>query len=562
MTNIKSRYLGAGSGVPLTRRRLLRGATVGAAAGGLLLAGCGRGRGGSPAAKTSDSGSQAKPKPGGVLNLRIFTDFFDFDMSYSGKSTPNANAATLAYDTLLGFQQGPGQAYDQMVLTPRLAERWEVSPDATTFTFHLRKGVKVANLPPVSGREFTSADVKWNLEYNSRSGQFKDKKLPEPNFGWMLEGLDSIQTPDPYTAVVRFAKPFAPFLNYTYTYALVMAPHEIVDQYGNLKDHMVGTGPYQLESASSQKGTRWVFKKNPDYWEAGKPYLDEIRYLVVSDDSAAYTAFQAKQLDLISLIDPKAAQDIQRNNPEAVTQASVDPVPDNLYMSVRRPPFNDERLRRAVSLGIDRDEFDKVLADGKGGWALSFAFPDSWTQAEVKQILKYDPQQASRLVADAGFPNGLAVDFMFRAGANQTAAQLLQAQLKKVGINVSIKPVDKAAGAERLYKGDFSMIELYENTYADPDSVLYGQNYSTSSADWIGVTDPKLDQLIDTQRREADAGKRREAVRAASRYIADNALSLALWRRAQYEFWQPYLKGYASHWQQNNFNAPNIWLEK
>jgi len=522
------------------------------------MAACG-GRGGS---KPAGQAAQAQPKPGGTLNLRIFTDFFDFDMSLAGKSTPNPNSASLAYDTLLGFQQGPGLAYDQMVLTPRLAERWEVSPDATTFTFHLRKGVKFANLPPVNGREFTSDDVKWNLEYYSRTGQFKDKKLPEANFAWMLEGLDSVQTPDPYTTVVKFGQPFAPFLSYTYTYALVMAPHEIFDQYGNLQDHMIGTGPYQLDVADSQKGTRWVFKHNPGYWESGKPHLDQIRYLVVTDDSAAYTAFQAKELDLISLIDPKAAQNIQSGSPAASTQASVDPVPDNLYMSVRRPPFNDERLRRTVSLAIDRDEFDRVLADGKGGWALSFAFPDSWSQTEAKQILKYDPQQATQLVAAAGYSNGLAVDLLLRDGGSQTAAQLVQAQLKKVGINVSIKPVDKAGGSQRLYKGDFTMIELYENTYADPDSVLYGQNYSTSSADWIGVNDPKLDELIDAQRREADPAKRRDAVRAASRYIADHALSLALWRRLQYTFWQPSLKGYAPHWQQNNFNAPDIWVEK
>jgi peptide/nickel transport system substrate-binding protein len=540
------------------RRGFIRGTAAGAALGSLALAGCGT-RGARP---SSASGASAQPKSGGSLNLRIFTDFFDFDMTYAGKSTPNANAATLAYDTLLGFQQGPGQAYDHMQLTPRLAEKWEVSPDATTFTFHLRKGAKFASLPPVNGREFTSDDVKWNLEYYSRSGQFKDKKLPEANFAWMLEGLDSVQTPDLYTAVVRFKQPFAPFLNYTYTYALVMAPHEIFDQYGDLKDHLVGTGPYQLSAVDTQKGTRWVFKRNPAYWQSGRPYLDEIRYLVISDDSAAYAAFQGKQLDLVNLTDPKAAQAIAANSPAALTQASVDPVPDNLYMSVRRPPFNDERLRRAVSFAIDRDEFDKTLAEGKGGWALSFAFPDSWTQAEARQILKYDPQQAAQLVPAAGFANGLNVELLLRDGGNKTAAQLIQAQLKKVGINVDIKPVDKASGSQRLYKGDFTMIELYENTYADPDSVLYGQNYSTSSADWIGVTDPALDKLIDAQRREADPAKRRDAVRAASRYIADHALSLALWRRVQYEFWQPSLKGYASHWQQNDFNAPNIWLDR
>ena len=279
---------------------------------GLLLAAACSAPSASPSGGAA-SGS-TDPKPGGSLALRITGDPFDWDLSYVGKSIPNGDSQPFIYNSLLGYKTGPGLKHAELVLRPELAETWAVSPDGSTFTFNLRKGVKFAPKEPVNGRELTAADVKWSYEYWSRSGQFKDKKLPTGQFGWMYEGLKAVDTPDDHTVVVRFSEPFAPFLNYAASDYNPVVAHEIYDRDGHMKNTAVGTGAFQLDETASQKGSRWVFKKHPSYWEPGRPYLDEVRLLVIPDDSTALAAFKTRQVDMLGVstrLSTQQAQDIR-----------------------------------------------------------------------------------------------------------------------------------------------------------------------------------------------------------------------------------------------------------
>jgi peptide/nickel transport system substrate-binding protein len=540
----------------LNRRRLISASL--AASASLYLAACGKSR---TTGSTSSSQAPAQPKNGGILSTPLKTDFFDFDASGNGKSVPNPSAYMLACDTVVGFQQGPDTPFGTNAVTPNLAERWE-QPDPTVYTFHVRKGVKWANIAPVNGRAFTSADIKWTYEYHSRTGSLASAKLPPANFDSMFEGMQSIETPDDSTVVVKFAKPFAPFLNYNFTYALPVYAHEIYDQYGKFSDQLAGTGPYQLDTAQSQHGTRWTFRKNPDYWQQGRPYLDEIHYLVLQDDSSRYSAYETGQLQLLRAVDDvQAATTVKRATPKAVVQDSIDPQAQGLYISQKKPPFTDVRLRRALSLALDRDEFIHTFAGGSGGWAMSDSLPDLWTDQEARQILKYDPAQAKQLLSDAGYANGLDVELTLMQGtAPHAAMELLQAQFKKANINMTIKPVDKATGSTLLHSGNFALLPTVQIIFADLDSRLYGNYYSTSPSNYIGIKDPQLDQLIEAQRRETDTAKRRDALRAVTRYMNENAVSLALYPRPTTTLWWPSLKGYGDNWQQQNLNASAIWL--
>ncbi len=540
---------------------------VGAMAASLALAACTPAA--QPAGGPAPQGGGDQPTLGGVLNARVFTDFFDFDPSYDGKSSPNTNAYNLVEDTLLRFKTGPGVDFGAQVATTGLAESWEVSPDAKTITLHLRKGVKFAKVAPVNGRGFTSQDVKWNLEYYARSGQFKDKKLPVNQFDWMYEGLTSVDTPDPYTAVVRFSKPFVPFVNYMATEVMTMGAREVYEEDGSLQKRMAGTGPFIHDEASTQRGSRWVFKKNPDYWEPGKPYLDEIRYLVLPDDPTTVAAFRTKQVDVLSdgqSVTARNADEVRKSMPQATVQQAINPAPLHLYLSAKHFPFNDLRLRKAVDLAIDRDEFVKVMSNGQGGWGMPGAFSDTWTQDEIKTILKYDPAQAKKLMAEAGYPNGFDTKFLIRGndGGEQlrTQAQLLQAQLKKVGINMTLDiTADKAAGAKRLYAGDFDLIALNKALYGDVDSFLYATYHSTSAANYSFVADPEVDKLIEAQRAEVNPTKRLEVVRQVSRRLAETGDAVVIYREAYYTAWQQWVKGYYPLWRGVRQPA-DLWIDK
>src|SRR5487761_1373332 len=158
------------AGRNLTRRRLLGSGVAGAA---LALAACGRA--GQSASKQQASNSVGKPRVGGKLSGTVTSDPSGWDLTYS-KTPPLDHGCALAYEGLLGAKHGPNVNYEDLVIQPELATKWE-TPDAQTYTFHLRQGVKFANLPPVNGRELTSADIKWSCEYNSRTGELAGKKL-------------------------------------------------------------------------------------------------------------------------------------------------------------------------------------------------------------------------------------------------------------------------------------------------------------------------------------------------------------------------------------------------
>ena len=208
---------------PSSRRRFLSSSLL---TGIGLTAACAKRNSSQPAqGRTGAPGQPSKPHYGGQLSLRLPNDIDDFDVTYSGQVSAIAEFS-LAYNRLLGFKSGPDVKYQDALVGAELADQWEV-PDAQTFIFHLRRGAKFASLPPVNGRELTSADVKFSYEYASRTGQFNGKNLPRGQYKWMLEGLGSVETADPYTATVRFQKPFVPFLDYVCHPDLSILPHEM-----------------------------------------------------------------------------------------------------------------------------------------------------------------------------------------------------------------------------------------------------------------------------------------------------------------------------------------------
>ncbi len=543
-----------------------------AAAAALASVACGAPQQAAPSAGMGGEPAQAgTPKPGGVLNVRWSEDPWDFDMTYTGQSTVNSDSMKLAYNSLLTFKVGPDVRFDEFIVQPALAESWEVSPDARTYTFHLRKGVKWANLPPLNGREFTSADVKWSYEYFSRTGQFKDKKLPQSQVDWMFEGMEAVETPDSYTAIVRFKEPMAPFLNYAATGTNPITPHEIYDADGDLKSRIVGTGPFQLDTAASQKGTRWVFKKNPDYWDTGKPYIDEVRQLLIKDDSAAYAAFQTKQIDHLSDVsDPVTAQTIANNNPQA---QKYEFLYSGLYllMQTKKAPVSDPQVRRAISMALDRDEYIKTMAGGKGAWSLAGEGPlsDLFTQEEIKSITKQDVEGARKLLADAGYPNGVTVEMHVptdRGDKQIKQSELIQAMLKRAGITMNLKTMPYSDVSAKRKAHDFMMDYFSEFPRPDIDAVIYSTFYPGAKSNYTEVDDPRLTQLLLAQRQQPDPTKRREILREAVRYIAENALGTSIARDTRYAYAQPYVKNFAPHMDRgiSNYAAAAIgsWLDK
>jgi peptide/nickel transport system substrate-binding protein len=548
----------------LGRRRLLT--ATGAAGAAVALAACGSRQGGnSSAPQQTQASAGGSPRRGGIANISVPADPFDWDPTYVGPGLPNPYGFVMAYNSIIGYKVSPGMKYDDLTLQPELAESYEV-PDAQTFIFHLRKGVNFANVAPVNGRALTPADVKFSFEYTARAGAFS--KLPQSQYDYFFEGMSGVETPDASTATVRFSKPFVPFLNYAASRWVPIYPHEIYDQDGHFKDKIAGTGPFQLDIASSQRGTKWVWKKNPAYWDNGKPYLDEIHWLVLKDDAAQNTALQTKQIDLLfANVDSGRVETLTKAVPSLVKYEYQDPAPMHLYMNLKDKALNDPRVRQAIALTINRDEFLKTLYGGKGGWPMAGAFPDTYSQDEIKQLLKYDPTQAKQLMTAAGYPNGVDLQFNYPGNAYGqeyiTQMQLLQSQLKAIGVNLQFNSLDKDDESTRKKQHNFTITDTSKSLQGDVDSYLYAAFYPGNRANYTSVDDPQLTPLLEAQRKETDPAKRRDIVRQAVKRInTEMYWAEGVYLPVRYQLWQPRLKNYQPYFGANTLPVLNdAWVD-
>jgi peptide/nickel transport system substrate-binding protein len=548
----------------MNRRQVI---TAGAATA-LISAGCGPRRG----VNSSAPAKSIQPKIGGDYNAAISSDPANFDPTGKPLQLENASFLEAAYDALLAAKLGPDVKYNELIIQPSLADKWEI-PDPQTYTFHLRPGVKFHDIPPVNGRTFTSADAKWSVEYQARIDQFKGsqyggKTLPPSLNDSYYTGIDRIDTPDAGTVVVHFSAPFAPFLNYMALPRSSLLAHEVFDKDGHFMNTLVGTGPWQLDIAASKPGTRWLMRRNPNYFQPGHPYIYRLNYLVLSDEATNIAGFKTRQVDLLNqlFVTPATAPQIQKDNPDAVMYQYDNTSGGLLFENVRKAPLNDIRVRRAISLSIDREAYSKTFYAGKGAAAVVGAGPGFFNPQEVAQFTKYDPAQAKQLVAQAGYPNGVDIEMHFPGtdrGQNYIAViQWVQSQLKQANINVRLESFDSATFGKRQRSGDFQLDFEAKPVVGDIDGYVYYNWYSKSVGNFGGVDDPKLDALLDGQRAELDSNKRAAILRQIAQYINDQAFYTAFSYGVGWYFWNPVLKNFSPNVARQAPPVNEAWVDR
>jgi peptide/nickel transport system substrate-binding protein len=412
----------------MTRRQLLIRASVfgfSATAAGSLLAACG-GSSNSPAASASASGVPA-PVMGGTLTGVIPPSITELD-------------PVTIYDQggivlISQFCEYLIDLDNKNALKPKLAESWSPNQDASVWTFKLRQGVKFND-----GSPFEAADVVASIE-----------RLVAPKSGSAaLAALAGILSPggtkavDTYTVAFNLDKPFAdfPYLVCASSYNTVMLPR---NYQGNFVKNPVGTGPWMLkEYVSKQKCTA---VKNPTYW--GKdasgnqlPYLDQVNWVLVQDESAANLQLQSGAIDFQQQTVFQGSQALF-----ADPNLRVDIYPGTgireVAFNVAKTPWQDKNLRQAVAYCLDREAINKALYDGRSNvgydtfWEPS-VFPGSPTPPPRAQ----DYTKAKQLLSDAGKTNGLDITLtVAKYLENPQFAQLIQAQCKPAGINVTINQI-------------------------------------------------------------------------------------------------------------------------
>ncbi len=491
---------------------------------------------------------------------------FDPDLTLAFKTN---TTLSFVYNKLVRHKIGPGVTPGTFAVEPDLAERWE-APDDTSYVFYLRKGVRWQNKPPVNGRELTAEDVKFTLD------RFLSEKGNPLRF--VLDPVDRVEVVDRYTVRFRLKEPFVWLVDVLASPAgpgWIIA-WEMVDKYGDLKkaETAIGTGPFMLERY--EPNVKTVFRRNPDYFRAGLPWVDGVDWLVMEDEAAGLAAYRTGQLDAgpnhwWSLRQPDVAA-VKKSRPKLIYQDFLSNVTHGIYMRTDKPPFNDVRVRRAISHAIDRPAvIESVFLKGEPTPAISRGLPE-WSPridelGSGAKYYRYDPKEARRLLAEAGFPQGLKTLLNSTAGYGSDfidAVQLIQRQLKESGIEAELKLQEFGAHVSTTFVGKFEGLAMDPFSIAwQPHETLYGMYMPEQPRNSSHVNDPKLTAMLKEQMRTQDLAARKKLIFDIQRYAADQQYYVYLYCVGFTACWQPYVKNYAPNPSFDYGNrAAALWLDR
>lgn len=443
--------------------------------------------------------SAGPAKRGGTL-VKATLDFSHLDPTAPGGAI-NETAPQL-YNTLLSFR---GCFFEDTFLNPDLARAWTASPDGLTWTLHLRDDVKWHDKPPVNARPFTSADVAWTVQYQLAGGLGHD----------FWAGADKHEEPDAHTIVLSLKAPDAEFLSKVGAYTNLMLPHEVQEKYGDFKTLAIGTGGFMLKDFKQNQEVQT--ERNPSYQINGidgksLPYLDTVRAIHFGDAAAEVAAVRAGTLDMsnyrgFSKVDADA---VRQANPKLQIFQQVQYAIEGLWFDARRAPWSDVRVRKAMSMAINRDD---LITANQGGVTYSGFLPRgltdfAWSLDTLKQKFKADPEQAKALLAQAGYkPGGLKVT-LTSAEIHRTNVQIAQQQLKAVGVDATIS-FGNESSTLLLQKGNWDFAWLVQGGGTFPGSWVDVVRSATKN-NRTRLVDPKIDELADAQAQELDPTKRKQ----------------------------------------------------
>lgn len=547
----------------LDRRRFLAGA---AGAGAALLVGTGVGRrtprwrGSGRVAPAIGPGVERLGYGGPQTNNSLNVAWPVAPPGLDPQATPSSattSFACAAMSNLLRFRLDTDpQVSFQHRIEPDLAARWE-SPDGMTWIFHLRTDASFMPIPPVNGHAVESEDVRASFTRAAGDAQSQRRGVA-PMFNASV-----IDTPDRQTAIFRLPRPYAPILSFLASVpeGFILPREALAGTYDPGKQ-MIGSGPFYLNSYLP--GVAVVLGRSGGYFEQGLPYLDRVRQAVFSTDDEQVAQFTAGSLDMIR-VGQGAMSTAVATNPAAQVTAAISDANDAIFVQLGDPrsPFQDIRLRRAVSESIDRSAIGLVLYDAE--YDLPFAVnltigPSAlhWDDldAGLQRLYTYDPADAALLLRASGY-EGSAVRLAYPKGAFgpefDAMAQMIAVMLSALNWTVTLTPIDYVndylGGGSGYRYGNIPtdmMLLGRIHPYTNVDQCLFDVYSRRSPGNVEHVQDPAFEAQLDQARVLFDVVQMRPGYLDIQRYLADKAYAVGgLPVGYSYTIVQPYVQGWA-----------------
>ncbi len=525
-------------------------------------------------------------KYGGVFKMNETEDFKSLYPLNVTMALEN-RIANQIYEGLLKFDQ------EDLSILPSLAEKWEINEDATSFTFHIRKGVKFHDnncFEGGKGREVKASDFKYCFDRivvsdpnNQMYWLFKDKVVGANEYHESVNnkkplegGISGVKVIDDYTLQINLNYSYAGLLNLMAHNASYVYPKEAVDEYGvEMRVNCVGTGPFRVKKIKESETV--ILDRNPDYWDSDEfgnqlPYLDGLKFSFNKEKKAELLEFKKGNLDMVFRLPLEMIGDVVGELEDAKKGANkpyimqVVPALSVYYLGFQHKlePFNNVDVRRAFNYAIDRESIVTYTLQGEGRPAIHGIVPPfkGYDYENVKGY-QFDPNKAKEHMAKAGYPNGKGfpqITLQINPGGgdrNIQIAEVVQKMLNtNLGINIKIEQMQFAQHLENLETGKATFWRAgWLADYPDPEiflTLLYGGHVpkELSTKAYINAMrfqNAKFDSLLNTALREVDDAKRMELFRLADQAEVDEAAIMPIFYDENTRLIQVYVKNFPSN---------------
>ena len=506
------------------------------------------------------------PQYGGTLTYATSGANWNFDPYYGWTDPQNTGVVEKLAVGNWGVSRDQwdlksGHPIPVSALTGRLAESWEM-PDDKTMIFHIRQGVRWHDKPPMNGRELTAQDVEFTFHRMLGLGDFAEDG-PTPFGGAaLLKGIpfESITATDDATVVMALKEPYlSAFHIITLNYFVYIMPPEVVRQYGDVRDwrNMVGTGPFLLTDVV--EGSSITRTRNPDYWGHDEkypqnqlPYIGKLEWLIIPEEATLMSALRSGKIDLRgfsggAIFSLDAVASLRETHPGIVLHKQWFRSNQAFATNVRKPPFDDLRVRKALQMALDLETISETYFKGEAdptpqgmigvqGYYVPF---EEWPE-EIKEGYRYDPEGAQQLLAEAGYPDGFTTRLrVYEAVGKGGYTEIAAAYWAEIGIELEIDSFKDFAHYHedvfaRTYEGIMGAIA---GTAYDPSmSVTWYRSdaqWNRPAAQWS-----ELDALVDAALAAQTVEEYQRLVKEADMYSIEQ----------HWQIWGPKAPWYFAHW--------------
>jgi ABC-type transport system substrate-binding protein len=549
----------------------------------IVLSSCGGG--GNNDNKSTES-AEGGVKYGGVFKMNETEDF---------KSLYPLNV-TMALEQRIVNQVFQGLVkldQENLQVIPSLAESWEVNEDATSYTFHIRKGIKFHDntcFEGGKGREVTAADFKYCFDRicvsdpsNQMYWLFKDRVTGANEYHQSVinkapleGGASGVKVIDDYTIQIDLDYSFAGFLNIVSHAALWVYPKEAVETYADeLRINAIGTGPFRVKKIKESETV--ILEKNPDYWEKDEygnqlPYLDGIKFSFIKEKKSELLEFKKGNLDMVYRLPLEMIKDVVGELEDAKKGGNKPFVMQNVSaMSVfylgfqhKLAPFDNVEVRRAFNYAIDRESIVTYTLQGEGRAGLNGIVPPfkGYDYENVKGY-QYSPEKAMEHMKLAGYENGKGfpeVTLQINPGGGDRNVQIAEVVQKMLGENLNIKVnIDQMQFAQHLENLETGKALFWRAAwiadYPDPENflnLLYGKHVPEALEDKAYINamryqSEEFDAAFTTALREVDDAKRMELYRIADQIAVDDAAIMPIFYDENTRLLHVYVKNFPSN---------------